>query len=163
LMKSADIVVIGGGCMGTSIVYNLKRNGVDKVTLLEKQFIGSGATGRSAGVVRQHYSTEFMVRMATKSLRMIRDFQRELGTDSGYRRTGLIVAVSACSELGSFHRLHVAVNELQERLSAIDRRFAGDLEIEQLIRYPRVERRLQRYGLDYRVSHDPRNVPDQLI
>jgi len=79
--------------MGTSIAYNLKRNGMDKVTLLEKRFVGSGATGRSAGVVRQHYSTEFMVRMATRSLRTIRDFQQELGTDSGYRRTGLIVAV----------------------------------------------------------------------
>ena len=79
--------------MGTSIAYNLKRKGMDKVTLLEKRFVGSGATGRSAGVVRQHYSTEFMVRMATRSLRTIRDFQQELGTDSGYRRTGLIVAV----------------------------------------------------------------------
>jgi len=93
LVDNADVVVIGGGCMGTSIAYNLKRNGMDKVTLLEKRFVGSGATGRSAGVVRQHYSTEFMVRMATRSLRTIRDFQQELGTDSGYRRTGLIVAV----------------------------------------------------------------------
>jgi len=92
-VENADIVVIGGGCMGTSIAYNLKRGGVDKVILLEKRFIGSGATGRSAGVVRQHYSTEFMVRMATRSLKIIRDFQRELGADSGYRRTGLIVAV----------------------------------------------------------------------
>jgi len=93
LVDNADVVVIGGGCMGTSIAYNLKRNGMDKVTLVEKRFVGSGATGRSAGVVRQHYSTEFMVRMATKSLRVIRDFQEGLGADSGYRRTGLIVAV----------------------------------------------------------------------
>jgi len=79
--------------MGTSIAYHLKKSGIDRVTLLEKNFIGSGATGRSAGVVRQHYSTEFMVRMAVRSLRTIRDFRRELGADSGYRRTGLIVAV----------------------------------------------------------------------
>lgn len=79
--------------MGASIAYNLKRRGIDKVMLLEKRFIGSGATGRSAGVVRQHYSTEFMVRMATSSLKTIRDFQQELGADSGYCRTGLIVAV----------------------------------------------------------------------
>jgi len=92
-MKSADVAVIGGGCMGASIAYNLKRRGMDKVMLLEKRFIGSGATGRSAGVVRQHYSTEFMVRMASRSLKTIRNFQEELGADSGYRRTGLIVAV----------------------------------------------------------------------
>jgi len=79
---------VGGGCTGAGIAYSLKRWGMDKVALLEKRFVGSGATGRSAGVVRQHYSTEFMVRMATMSLKTIRDFQQELGADSGYRRKG---------------------------------------------------------------------------
>jgi len=83
LADKADVVIIGGGCMGTSIAYNLKKSGMDKVMLLEKRFIGSGATGRSAGVVRQHYSTEFMVRMATRSFKTLRDFKQELGADSG--------------------------------------------------------------------------------
>jgi sarcosine oxidase subunit beta len=93
-MDSADIVVIGGGCMGTSIAYNLKKRGVDRVVLLEKNYVGSGATGRSVGVVREHYSTEFMVRMAKRSLSIIRNFEKEVGFDSGYRKTGLIVAVA---------------------------------------------------------------------
>ncbi len=93
MSEKADIVVIGGGCMGTSIAYNLKKRGIDKVVLLEKSFIGSGTTSRSVGVVRQHYSTEFMVRMATSSLTTIRDFQKQIGSESGYRKTGLIVAV----------------------------------------------------------------------
>jgi len=79
--------------MGTSIAYHLKRDGVDRVTLLEKRFVGSGTTSRSVGVVRQHYNTEFMVRMAKRSLETIRDFKQRLGADSGFRRTGLIVAV----------------------------------------------------------------------
>ena len=93
MVEKVDAVVIGGGCMGTSIAYNLKKRGIDKVTLVEKNYVGSGATGRSVGVVREHYSTEFMVRMAKRSLNIIRDFRKEVGSDSGYRKTGLIVAV----------------------------------------------------------------------
>lgn len=56
-----------------------------------------------------------------------------------------------------------SLQQLRERLFTIDRRLVHDLEIEELIRYPRVERRLQRYGLKPRISHDPRNVPERLV
>jgi len=55
------------------------------------------------------------------------------------------------------------LQRLRERLLTIDRRLVHDLEIEELIRYPRVERRLQRYGLKPYLSHDPRNVPERLV
>jgi hypothetical protein len=52
---------------------------------------------------------------------------------------------------------------LQELISAIDRKLADDLEVEELIRYPRVERRLQKFGLTPYVSHDPKNIPERLV
>jgi len=53
--------------------------------------------------------------------------------------------------------------QLRDRVSQIEQRLVSDLEVEELIRYPRVERQLQRYGLMPSVSHDPRNVPEQLV
>ena len=56
-----------------------------------------------------------------------------------------------------------SLRQLQELISAIDRKLADDLEVEELIRYPRVERRLQKFGLTPYVSHDPKNVPERLV
>ncbi len=53
--------------------------------------------------------------------------------------------------------------QLRDRLSKIERKLANDLELEEVIRYPRVERRLQKFNLKPTVSHDPRHVPDRLI
>ena len=46
----ADVVVIGGGCTGLSAALQLRAAGADVITL-EKDFAGSGASGRNAGVV----------------------------------------------------------------------------------------------------------------
>lgn len=56
-----------------------------------------------------------------------------------------------------------SLGQLHELISTIDRKLADDLEVEELIRYPRVERRLQKCGLTPYVSHDPKNVPERLV
>ena len=55
------------------------------------------------------------------------------------------------------------LRELKDRISTIAPRLVDDLEVEELIRYPRVERRLRKFGLSPCVSHDPRNVPERLV
>jgi len=56
-----------------------------------------------------------------------------------------------------------SLSQLRDRIAAIERKLADELELEELIRYPRVERRLERSGLTARASHDPRNVPERLV
>jgi len=56
-----------------------------------------------------------------------------------------------------------SMRQLHDRISAIDPKLVKDLELEELIRYPRVERRLQRFGLCPHISHDPKNVPVRLV
>src|SRR5450759_5101722 len=48
--RSVDVVVIGGGLMGTATSYWLVRAGVS-VALLEREAIGWGAPGRDGGLV----------------------------------------------------------------------------------------------------------------
>jgi len=58
-MKStADVVIIGGGCMGASVAWHLATRGVTDVVLVEREaLLGSGSTGRNAGGVRHQFSS----------------------------------------------------------------------------------------------------------
>jgi sarcosine oxidase subunit beta len=48
--KTADVVVIGGGVVGTAIAYFLVKNNID-VILVEKGAIAAGTSGRGEGDV----------------------------------------------------------------------------------------------------------------
>ena len=90
---TTDAVVIGGGVMGTSILYNLVSRGVNAPVLLERDTLGSGSTGRSSGAIRMHYSTEVNARLAWESLRIFQDFDEIIGGDVGWVKTGYMVFV----------------------------------------------------------------------
>ena len=66
-MQTSDVIIIGGGIHGASLAFHLAQMGV-KPTVLEKQFIAAGATGRSSGLVRMHYDLEPESRLAWISL-----------------------------------------------------------------------------------------------
>ncbi|HBC45641.1 MAG TPA: hypothetical protein DCZ43_01205 [candidate division Zixibacteria bacterium] len=44
-----DIAVVGGGLMGIAVAHYLKALGCDRVIVLEKEYVGYGASGRNAG------------------------------------------------------------------------------------------------------------------
>lgn len=91
MSKTSDIVIIGGGVMGASIAYHLARQGGASVTLLERQALGNGTTGRSGSIVRQHYSNDFTIRMAKESLQVFQHFDELVGGDCGFVTTGMLV------------------------------------------------------------------------
>lgn len=92
--RTADAVVIGAGVNGASVAYQLAKRGVKNVLLLERRFPASGPTGRSSGIVRQHYSIETLARMALNSLRTFRRFVDEVGGSAGFVQSGVVFAVS---------------------------------------------------------------------
>jgi uncharacterized Fe-S cluster-containing radical SAM superfamily protein len=49
------------------------------------------------------------------------------------------------------------------RLQELDSGLTSELEIEELILYPHVTRRLKKLGIEYDIGHNPGNVPDRLI
>ena len=72
--KTADVVIIGGGAIGTSLLYHLTAKGVRNVVLLEKGLLCAGSTGDSAAIMRQHYSNEVSIRLVKKSLEIFQHF-----------------------------------------------------------------------------------------
>lgn len=94
MLPEADVVVIGGGVHGASAAYHLARAGLS-VALIEKRTIGSGSSGASGGIIRSHYSTRPMIRLAHRAATRWPHLAEELGHPVDYVRNGLIVAVDA--------------------------------------------------------------------
>lgn len=93
-MRTADVVIIGGGVTGVSIAFNLAGLGVRRVVVLERKFLGAGGTGRSVGIIRQLYPTRETSQMVLRSLAVFERFSEAVGGNAGFVRTGALIGVS---------------------------------------------------------------------
>ena len=98
-MQRHEVLVIGGGSTGCSVLYHLAKAGVKDPLLVDMApQLAAGQTSRSTALVRTHYSTETLTKMALLSYRFFRDFGRELpGRSAGYVETGLLVGADEAS------------------------------------------------------------------
>ena len=80
----ARIVVAGGGVVGASIAYHLALKGARDVVLAEARTIGSGATGKALGGVRQQFSSAPEVRLARESVAFFNELGAPLFEAVGY-------------------------------------------------------------------------------
>ncbi|KRE08085.1 D-amino acid oxidase [Bosea sp. Root670] len=101
LPESADVVVIGGGIVGTCAAYYLARRGV-KVALIEKGRIGAEQSSRNWGWCRQQNRDARELPMATESLTLWDRFAGEIGEDLGFRRCGLLYLSDDDAQLASW-------------------------------------------------------------
>jgi sarcosine oxidase subunit beta len=88
-----EVVVVGGGLEGCATAWALTRRGITDVTIVERDTVGSGGTGKSSGVVRCHYGVASLAAMATQALEVFENAADVLGTDIGFHRTGYVVGV----------------------------------------------------------------------
>ncbi len=89
--------------MGASTAFHLARRG-EKVVLLEKGHVASGATGHSGAIVRQHYESRLGIRLARRSLAFFQRFADETGSECDFRTTGFLSGTRARDE-PAFDRL----------------------------------------------------------
>ncbi len=95
-MPAYDAVVVGCGISGAATAYHLKKKGLARVLVLESGAgPACGPTGKSAAVVRMHYSHPILVRMAMESLGMFANMKAMLGRDGGFQRKGWWLAIGA--------------------------------------------------------------------
>lgn len=90
MTETADVVVIGGGVIGTSIAFALASAGVKRVTLLEKGALAGGASGRSSALIRMHYVNEEDARLAWASFPVFRDWSERMGGPPVFTHTGFV-------------------------------------------------------------------------
>jgi sarcosine oxidase subunit beta len=63
LPRTAEVVVIGGGAIGTSIAFHLAAAGVPDVVLLERDELGQGSTCKAAGGVGAQFSDRINIEL----------------------------------------------------------------------------------------------------
>ncbi len=97
MSNTADVIIIGAGVHGANLAFHLAVRGV-KPLLLEKNFIGAGATGRSSGLVRMHYDVRQDSELAWISFDYFRNWAEMIGGESGFTRTGFIQIVARKNE-----------------------------------------------------------------
>jgi sarcosine oxidase subunit beta len=103
--KTADVVIIGGGVMGTSTAYHLARKGVKNVVLVEKEpFFGVMSTGQCAGGIRHQFSSEINIRLSLESIRMLERFPEEMGQDIDLRFIGYFFLLTHAEDVAAFHK-----------------------------------------------------------
>jgi sarcosine oxidase subunit beta len=99
-MRSADVVVIGAGVMGASVAYHLAERGYRDILVLDREpRPGLGSTGKATGGFRAQFASEVNVRLSLLSREKLRNFQDELGIDSGYRAYGYLFLARDSAEL----------------------------------------------------------------
>jgi sarcosine oxidase subunit beta len=110
LPKSADIVIIGAGAIGSSIAYHLSRRGARDVVVLERETIGSGSTSKAAGGIRVQFSTRVEIEFSFRGVAFFKRFEDEMGVPCDFHQEGYLFVVTHESELERY-RKNVALQQ----------------------------------------------------
>src|SRR4029077_15401202 len=95
MQRAADVVIIGGGCMGASVAYHLARRGVTDVVLVEREhLLGAGSTGRNAGGIRHQVFYPADIRLSIESIALFERFKDEVGSDIDFHQDGYLFLLS---------------------------------------------------------------------
>ena len=93
-----EILIVGGGVIGTSIAYHLAAKGARDVTLLESGKLASGETHKSGGFVQTHWQNPHEVRLIAHSRAVFRDWSERVGGDCGWTPGGYLHTTGTARE-----------------------------------------------------------------
>jgi sarcosine oxidase, subunit beta len=99
-MQTADVVIIGGGIVGSSIAYHLTAAGSKNVLIIERETAqGKGSTGKSMGGVRAQFASPVNIQMSLYSIPFYAKFDEVTGHPSGYKSQGYLFVATRESHL----------------------------------------------------------------
>ena len=129
-MQTADVVIIGGGIVGSSIAYHLTEAGCRNVLVLEREaHQGKGSTGKSMGGVRAQFTTPVNIQMSLYSIPFYAAFEERLRHPSGYCPQGYLFVATRPS-----HLEYLQTNQrLQKSLGLKDVRMLTKTEIIEVV------------------------------
>jgi len=126
LPASADVVVVGGGVIGTSIAFHLAEAGSD-VCLLERDQLAGGSTSRAAGGVRAQFSDPLNIAIGRRSIEAFERFGERPGAEIDLHQVGYLFLLDRPEDVAAFEASVALQNEL-----GVPSRFVSLEEIEEL-------------------------------
>ena len=101
MKDSARVVVIGGGVVGTSVLYHLARIGWTDALLLEKSELTSGSTWHAAGGMHTFNGEANISRLQKYTIDLYREIERLSGQSCGLHPNGGLMLAADQGELDS--------------------------------------------------------------
>ena len=136
-----DVVIIGGGGHGLATAYYLAKNhNITNVAVLEKNWIGSGNTGRNTTIVRSNYLLNESSKLYEHSLKLWEGLSKELNYNIMFSQRGVLNLAHGLQEIRDSKR-RVFANKLNkidaEWLNAQEvKNFCKIINISKNSRYP---------------------------
>ncbi len=88
MKTSTQVVVIGGGVVGASILYHLTKNGWTDVVLLERTELTAGSTWHSAGGMHTLNGDPNVAKLQQYTIELYKEIEEVSGQDCGIHITG---------------------------------------------------------------------------
>lgn len=135
-----DVVIVGGGVHGLATAYYLGQAGIRDVAVLEKSYIGSGASGRNTAIIRSNYRTPEGVSFYDESVKLYERLSADLGYNVLFSQQGHLTLAHTDSAVNGL-RVRAEVNQLmgvESRLIWPEeiKRLVPALDVSQRPRYP---------------------------
>jgi sarcosine oxidase subunit beta len=135
-----DVVIVGGGVHGLATAYYLTEQGVCNIAIIEKSYIGAGASGRNTAIIRSNYRTPEGVRFYDESVKLYEALSARLGYNVLFSQQGHLSLAHTESAISGL-RVRADVNQLcgvQSRLIWRDeiRKLVPALDLSDRPRYP---------------------------
>jgi sarcosine oxidase subunit beta len=93
MIRTAGIVIIGGGVNGVACAYNLAKQGMKDIVVIERGYLGCGATGRCGGGIRQQWGLDENIILARESVRIFEHLSSEIGFNIFFRQGGYLMLI----------------------------------------------------------------------
>src|SRR5580693_4428415 len=129
LRPSYDVVIVGAGVHGLAAAYYLgKEHVVRKIALLDKNYLGAGASGRNTAILLSNYRTPEGIPFYDASLKLYEKLSSDLGWNVLFSQCGhLTLAHSDSSVTG------LRVRAENNQLLGVNSRIIGREEIGKLV------------------------------
>lgn len=101
-----DIIIIGGGIIGTTLAFELAKRKTDRILLVEKSYITAGATGRCNAMTRRFWASRFYLDIVEPSIEIYRNINSYTGYDGDceFTETGYMFPLYSDESLDEFSK-----------------------------------------------------------
>ena len=129
LAPAYDVVIVGGGVHGLATAYSLAANhGISRVAVLERGYVGGGASGRNTAILRSNYLTPEGVAFYNRSLKLYERLATDLNFNVMFSQRGHLTLAHNDTSLRTM-RWRAEVN----KLSGVDSEVIGPEEVKALV------------------------------
>ncbi len=90
LSNHCQVVIVGGGVVGSSIAYHLTKLGITDVVILERGTLTCGTTWHAAGLVMQIRLSHSLTALSKYNVELYSSLEEETGRATGFKQNGTL-------------------------------------------------------------------------